>query len=101
MAHPPPHRRWPKGSWMRLLSPDTLRALMAQKGFSHRRLARYCELENGRSGMIDHLVSGRRTSCTPRLASRIAEALDVPLELLFAPSVPRNAVSPAKRREAA
>lgn len=71
---------------MRLASSDTLRALMAQKGFSHRRLARYCGLKG--PGMIDHLVSGRRTSCTPKLAERIAEALDVPLSVLFVPSAP-------------
>lgn len=79
-------KRWPKGSWMRLASSDTLRALMAQKGFSHRRLARYCGLAG--PGMIDHLISGRRNSCTPRLAERIAEALDVPLGVLFVPSIP-------------
>lgn len=80
------HRRWPKGSWMRLISRDTLKALMAQKDFSRRRLARYCGLPG--SGMIDHLVDGRKTSCTPQLAERIAEALDVPLDLLFAASLP-------------
>lgn len=71
---------------MRLASSDTLRALMKQKGFSHRRLARYCGLAG--PGMIDHLVSGRRTSCTPLLAERISEALDVPLTVLFVPKSP-------------
>lgn len=91
-------KRWPKGSWMRLTSSATLRALMAQKGFSHRRLARYCDLAG--PGMIDHLVSGRRTSCTPRLASFIAEALDVPLDLLFVSVVPSAGMSDDKRRAA-
>lgn len=88
-------KRWPKGSWMRLASSDTLRALMKQKGFSHRRLARYCGLAG--PGMIDHLVSGRRHSCTPKLAERIAEALDVPLSVLFVPSVPSNTGSHGKQ----
>jgi transcriptional regulator with XRE-family HTH domain len=82
------YKRWPEGTWMKLLSSATLRALMAQKSFSRRRLARYCGL-NG-SGMIDHLLDGRRTSCTPRLAVRIAEALDVPLDLLFVPKLPNS-----------
>jgi hypothetical protein len=38
--------------------------------------------------MIDHLVDGRKSSCTPKLAERIAEALDVPLPVLFVASVP-------------
>lgn len=70
---------------MRLTSQDTLRALMAQKDFSRRRLARYCGLSG--SGMVDHLVDGRRSSCSPQLATRIAEALDVPLPLLFLPTL--------------
>ncbi len=91
--------RWPKGTWMRLASSDTLRALMQQKGFSHRRLARYCGLAG--PGMVDHLVSGRRTSCTVKLAERIAEALDVPLSVLFMPVVPSGDKSTDKRKVAA
>lgn len=71
---------------MKLTSANTLRALMEQKAFSRRRLARYCGLAG--TGMIDHLLSGRRTSCTPRLAQRIVEALDVPLAVLFVPVMP-------------
>ena len=91
-------KHWPKGSWMRLASSDTLRALMAQKGVSHRRLARYCGLAG--PGMIDHLVSGRRHSCTPKLAERIAEALDVPLSVLFVPSLPSAGSTSAKQSAA-
>jgi len=39
--------RWPKGTWMRLKSADTLRALMEQDGFSHGRLARYAGCSKG------------------------------------------------------
>lgn len=73
---------------MMLTSRDTLRALMAQKEFSRRSLARSCGLSG--SGMVDHLVDGRKHSCSPRLAARIAEALDVPLSLLFLPSAPSS-----------
>lgn len=87
--------RWPRGTWMKLTSANTLRALMEQKGFSRRRLARYCGLAG--TGMIDHLLAGRRTSCTPQLAGRIAEALDVPLDILFVPSVPAASGRTAQR----
>ena len=35
---------------------------------------------------ISHLLAGRKKTCTPRLAERIAESLEVPLEILFVPS---------------
>lgn len=93
------HARWPKGSWMKLTSADTLRALMKQKGLSRRVLARYCGLAG--SGMIDHLLDGRKTSCTPKLAENIAEALDVPLSILFVPTLPSVAKPVAKQKAAA
>lgn len=73
-------KRYPKGSWMRLTSPDMLRATMARRSFSMARLARYAGCSKS---MIGHLASGHKRTCTPELASRIAEALDVPTELLF------------------
>jgi transcriptional regulator with XRE-family HTH domain len=75
-------RRWPKGTWMRLASPDTLKALMAQRNFSLDRMARYAGCSKG---MISHLTSGRKRSCSADLAINIAEALEVPLEILFVP----------------
>lgn len=77
-------RRWPKGTWMRLQSSDTLKALMAQRGFSMQRLARYAGCSKS---FVGHLASGHKTTCTPELAQRLAEALEVPLEILFVPSV--------------
>ncbi len=67
---------------MRLNSAETLRALMTQKGYSYERLARYsgCSVS-----FVSHLVKERKTSCSSQLAENIAEALDVPLSLLFAP----------------
>lgn len=81
-------RRWPKGTWMRLQSPATLKALMGQKRFSLERLARYAGCSKS---FISHLTSGRKTTCTPELAQRIAEALEVPLEILFMPSLSSDA----------
>lgn len=77
-------RRWPKGTWMRLTSPDTLKALMAQRQFSLDRMARYAGCSKG---MVSHLTSGRKRSCSAQLAENIAEALEVPLEILFVPQV--------------
>lgn len=67
---------------MRITSAATLRALIEQRGMSLGTLARYAGCTKG---MISHLTSGRRSSCTPELAARIAEALQVPLTLLFTP----------------
>ncbi|GGG04475.1 hypothetical protein GCM10007304_18240 [Rhodococcoides trifolii] len=65
---------------MRLTSQDTLRALMKQRGFSMDRLGRYAGCSKS---FISHLCSGHKKSCTNELAVRIAEALEVPIELLF------------------
>lgn len=74
------HRRWPKGTWMRLTSTDTLQALMKQRDFSMARLARYAGCSKG---FISHLCAGRKRTCTAQLAENLAEALDVPIEILF------------------
>ena len=71
---------------MKLTNKKLLAGQMEKKGISHRVLARYCGLKG--AGMIDHLVAGRRTSCTPELAQRICDALDVTLDALFDPVLP-------------
>lgn len=76
-------RRWPKGTWMRLQSPELLRSLMARREMSLGTLARYAGCSKS---FVSHLTGGRKKTCTPRLAERIAEALDVPVDLLFVPS---------------
>lgn len=68
---------------MKLKSAETLRALMNQDDFSLGRLARYAGCSKG---FISHLLAGRRNSCTTDLGERIAEALGVPVEILFAVS---------------
>lgn len=85
---------------MRLISPDLLRAFVgpeASKKMSGRRLARSIEVH---PSFIDHLLQGRRKNCLPKTAERIAEALGVPLEILFMPSAPSNALQNAKQSAA-
>lgn len=65
---------------MRVQSGDTLRALMNQKNFSTARLGRYTECSKS---FIHRLCTGEKRSCSPKLAERIAEALDVPIAILF------------------
>lgn len=65
---------------MRLQSGDTLKALMQQHDFSMGRLARYAGCSKT---FIYGLCSGGKRSCTPQLGERIAEALDVPVRVLF------------------
>lgn len=69
---------------MRLLSAELLRVLIRERDLSHRALAAAVGCS---AGFISHLTAGRRTSCTADLASAIAEELDVPVALLFAPSL--------------
>lgn len=77
-------KRYPKGTWMRLSSPEMLKATMRRRGFTMDRLARYAGCSKS---MIGHLCSGYKLSCTPELAEKISEALDVETELLFEPRV--------------
>lgn len=75
-------RRWPKGTWMKLTSKDTLRALIKQRGLSYADLGRMADCHKT---MISALVNDHRDSCTPELAERISVALGVPSEVLFVP----------------
>ncbi len=78
----PPRKRWPKGTWMRLNSGKILRGLMEMKHLSNADVAAHARV--GRT-FISALVNERKTSCTPDVAMRIAERLEVPLEVLFTP----------------
>jgi antitoxin component HigA of HigAB toxin-antitoxin module len=69
---------------MKLRSPETMRALMNQYNMSLGLLADYASCSKG---FISHLLSGRRSSCTPILAERIARSLHVPVEVLFEPKM--------------
>jgi len=75
---------------MKLVSADLLRAFVGPeqtKKISGRKLARAAGCH---PSFIDHLLQGRRRSCTPVMAQRIAEVIGVPVEVLFVPTKPRN-----------
>lgn len=55
---------------------------MKDRKYSHERLARYAGCSRG---FISHLTSGRKSSCSAELAARIAEALNLPTDVLFVP----------------
>lgn len=76
-------RRWPKGTYMQLVSAERLRSFVGpepDKKMSAVVLARYI---GKHPSFINHLTSGRRSSCKPQTATRIAGVLGVPLEILF------------------
>lgn len=66
--------------YMEITSCNTLRSLMEMRSFSSERLARYAGCSKS---FIVHLRVGRKKTCTPLLGERIAEALNVPTELIF------------------
>lgn len=69
---------------MRLHSAERLRSFVGKPEdgckMSQRRLARYAGVH---PSFINHLTSGRRRSCDEKTARRIAEALEVPWDILF------------------
>ncbi|MGH3494773.1 MAG: helix-turn-helix domain-containing protein [Sciscionella sp.] len=77
---------------MTLINHDLLKMLISQKT-SHRELARYVGCHHS---MIDHLLSGRRTTCRPQTAVLIAARLGVPVEALFEVRLPNITRSNAK-----
>jgi len=91
---------------MKLKSADMLKALVGDPRerrdvkMSGRTLARrVINPDTGKPihpSFIDHLLQGRRTSCTPRIAEQIAEALEVPLSVLFVPNAPSVSERPAQ-----
>jgi len=83
---------------MRLISSATLRALMEQKDVSLADMARATERSKG---FISHLTRGRKTTCSPEVADRIARRLDVHLELLFVPSMSSSDGRNVSQRKAA
>lgn len=76
-------KRRPKGTWMKLRSPQLLKAFVGpepDKKMSARQLARAAGVH---PSFINHLTAGRSGSCKPKVADRIAEALGVPTDVLF------------------
>lgn len=83
---------------MKLTSKDTLRALIKQRQMSYAAVA---HLAGCHMTMISALVNGHRTSCTADLAANIAEALSVPLDILFVPGASPQGGQNVKSRRAA
>lgn len=96
-------RKWQEGTYMQLASKDVfktfvftgedLEAMRMGKPFNtrkmtQRRLSRIAEVSQP---FISHLVTGKRTSCKPETAERIAEALGVEVEVLFVPEIATSA----------
>lgn len=75
-------KRWPEGTWMQLRSGLLLRDIMDRKHLSNADVALHAKVQRT---FISALVNARRSSCKPATAERIAERLEVPLEVLFVP----------------
>jgi len=68
---------------MRITHPATLRALIRQRGFSYASLGATVGCSKQ---FIGFLAVGYKAGATRELAERIAEALDVPLDIIFTPT---------------
>ncbi len=67
---------------MQVRSRQTLIMCLEAQGWPERGLARAASLGHA---TINHLVTGRRTSCSAETAESIALALNCPIGALFAP----------------
>jgi transcriptional regulator with XRE-family HTH domain len=65
---------------MKLRSAEILKAFMKDQRLSMQGLATRA---NCSKSFVGFLANGAKTTCTPALAVRIAEALSVPLDVLF------------------
>ncbi len=68
---------------MHLRSGDTLKALAKQGGHSYQDVAARAGCHKS---FIGALAVEAKTRCSDELAQRIAEVLDVPVDILFAPT---------------
>ena len=78
------------GRFMQLRSRRALADYIDIAGVSERQLARSAGLSHS---TVNHLVTGRGTSCSLRTAVAIERALDCPPGLLFAPDTDADRVS--------
>ena len=83
---------------VRLISATALRQYMSFRGYSVRSLAAKTGVSHGTIGW---LTSGRRNTTKPSTATRIAKALDCPVDALFVPIVVRGSRSAIHRGAAA
>jgi transcriptional regulator with XRE-family HTH domain len=77
---------------MTLRDAEALRGYLRLMSMSERRLARRAGVGHA---TVNHLLSGRRTTCSARTAQAIESALECPAGLFFAPTR-----SPASERVA-
>lgn len=84
------YKRFPKGTWMKLKSAELFRAFVGTESHCKISARRLALLVQCHPSFIDHLRAGRRKSCEPLTAQRIAEALEVPVEVLFDVKMPRE-----------
>lgn len=68
---------------MRITDPEILRKLMEARELSQTELG---ELAGVSRQLIGHLLTKKRTTCSPRSAELICRALFVPITVLFVPS---------------
>lgn len=68
---------------MRITHRNMFRAAIDRSGLSYRGLAARAGCS---STFVSSLANGHKTGVTPELAERLAESLEVPVELLFEPS---------------
>jgi len=68
---------------MRITHREMFRAAIGRSGLTYRALADRAECS---LSFISALANGRKTGVTPELAERLAEALEVPAEVLFEPT---------------
>jgi len=68
---------------MRVRDRETLRAYIRLAGLSERSLAARAGIGHA---TVNHLLSGRRTTCSPDTAAAIAAVLGCPQGVFFAPS---------------
>lgn len=85
---------------MRLRDKDSFNELLTKgPGFimTASELARTADVHYS---FISHLRTGRKTTCTPATAARIALALGQPIESLFVPKIPTSNYSFSYQKEA-
>lgn len=68
---------------MKLRSGATLRALMDQHGKSLDDVGRYANVHRTFIWALTNPEKSHKTTCRPEVAERIADLLDVPLNVLF------------------
>lgn len=81
---------------MRITHPPTLKALIRQRGLTYAALGAQVGCT---APFLCHLAQGRRTGATPELAERIAEALEVPIDVIFVAKTTADSGSSDRTRQ--